>query len=108
MVREAVRIDIATAPPLAFLADEVERTRTPRLLERNGEPIALIVPAGGTRRRSPSTTLVDTSHLPPIPYRTLDDLIADREPPPPRAFTKEEIRDALDHDRADAWRAKNS
>lgn len=108
MVREAVRVDINTLPEIARLVEEVERSRTPRRLERNGQTIALLVPAGSGRRRERADILIDTSDLPPIPYRSLEDLIADRDPPPERTFTPEEIADALDCDRAEAWRSKNS
>ena len=107
MVREIARIDVSTMPDLAELAEEVERTRMPRLIERNGEPLALLVPADRRLRRGNLRSLVDTSTLPPIPYKTLDDLIADREPPPPRAFSWDEIEETIDRERAEAWRSKN-
>jgi hypothetical protein len=44
--------------------------------------------------------------LPPIPYRTLDDLIADREAPPSRTFNWDEIEATIDRERAGAWLSK--
>ena len=109
MTREAARIDISTMPDLARLAEEVARTRTARVLQRGDEAVALLVPAGGTGRRRTPVQLVDTSTLPPVPYRTIDELLASRPAgPPPRAFTDEEITAALEEDRADRWRRKSS
>lgn len=108
MVREAVGVDLDTLPEIARLVEEVERSRTPRRLERNGRAVAMLVPAGGRRRNGRPASLVDTSDLPPIPYHSLEDLIADREPPPDRGFTEEEITTAVDRDRAEAWRSKYS
>lgn len=109
MAREAARIDISAMPDLAKVAREVERTRTPRFLEDAGKTVALIVPAGGTHRRQKPVQLVDTSGLPPVPQRTIDELIAGRPPgPPARAFNDEQIKAALEEDRADRWRRKSS
>jgi hypothetical protein len=107
VVRDVVRIDVSAMPELASLAEDVERTRTPRVIERNGEPLALLVPTRRRGRRGVRRTLVDTSALPPIPYRTLDDLIADREAPPTRTFSWDEIKETIDRERAQAWRSKN-
>jgi hypothetical protein len=46
MSRE-IQIDIANTPELARIAEEVRATNTPRVLSRNSEPIAVIVPFRG-------------------------------------------------------------
>jgi hypothetical protein len=107
MTREAARIDISTMPDLARLAREVERTRTPRLLEDAGKVLALLVPAGPPRRTSrPRRHLVDTSALPPVPYRSIADLVRHQPVAPARSFTDEELKRAIDEARAEAWRAR--
>jgi hypothetical protein len=106
MVREATRLDISAMPDLVRLAETVADTGRPYVLERDGEVVAKLVPTRGRGRRVRSTRRIDTSKLPPIPYRSLDELIADRDPPPSRAFTQEEIEEALERDRAEAWRSK--
>jgi hypothetical protein len=109
MSREAARIDISTMPDVARLAREVERTRTPQLLEEEGRALAVLVPAGSTTRRRKPVQLVDTSALPPVPYQTIEELIANRPPEAPsRTFTDKEIATALEDDRADRWRRKSS
>ncbi len=45
MTREAAPIDISTMPDLAQLADEVARTRQPRVLRRGETDIAVLSPA---------------------------------------------------------------
>ena len=50
MTREAARIDIATGPDFARLVDEVARTRTPRVITRGDEDIAVLSPAKPKRR----------------------------------------------------------
>ena len=51
MTREAARIDISTMPDLARLAEEVARTRTPRVLRRGDEDLAILSPTTPKRRR---------------------------------------------------------
>jgi hypothetical protein len=51
MVQEAERIDISNIPELVRLAEEVARTRKPRLLTRGEEEVALLSPARSRRRR---------------------------------------------------------
>lgn len=51
MVREAIPVDISAMPDLVRLADEVARTLTPRVLERDGEAVAVLSPAPVKRRR---------------------------------------------------------
>lgn len=106
MAREAAPIDLSTRPDLAQLIEEVKRTRQPQLIQEDGETVALIVPAG-RRGTQPSRQLVDTSALPPVPYRTVDEMLADRPPWTGRAFTDEEIKSALEEERVDAWGRKS-
>ena len=51
MVREATPIDITSMPDLARLADEVARTQTPRILQRGGREVAVLMPPRPGRRR---------------------------------------------------------
>jgi hypothetical protein len=108
MASELQPIDISRMPELAQLAEEVHATRTPRVLRRGDQDLALLVPAGRSRPRATRTMLVDTSALPPVPDQTIDELVASRPGPVPRAFTDEEITAALEEDLADRWRAKSS
>jgi antitoxin (DNA-binding transcriptional repressor) of toxin-antitoxin stability system len=109
MTREATPIDLSTHPDLTQLIEEVKRTRQPQPIQEDGETVALIVPAGrsrrGTRRHR---QLVDTSTLPPVPYRTVDEMLADRPLWTDRAFTDDEIKVALEEARVDAWHRKSS
>lgn len=45
MPHELQPIDISTMPDVARLADEVERTRLPRVLRRGTKDVALLIPA---------------------------------------------------------------
>ena len=45
MTRELDSIDVSTIPELARLVDEVQRTRTPRLLRRDNRDVAVLAPA---------------------------------------------------------------
>jgi hypothetical protein len=108
VVREAVRLDISHMPELVQLAEEVARTGVPRALERDGRTVATLLPSGRQRSRSRTTQLVDTSHLPRTPYRTVDELIAGRPKWEGRAFTDAEIKTALEEERVEAWRRKSS
>ena len=51
MVAEPVPLDVSTMPELAALAEEVRRTGTPRVLRRDGEDVALLLPPRGRRGR---------------------------------------------------------
>jgi hypothetical protein len=51
MAREANSIDLSTAPALAQLGEEVQRTNTPPSVRRDGEEVAVLVPARRTRVR---------------------------------------------------------
>ena len=94
MTREAARIEISTMPDLARLAEEVARTRTPRVLRRGDEDLAVLSPAKPKRRRTwkrPSEEdiarslaaagswkgIVDTERL----KRELDEARSDNSPP---------------------------
>ncbi|MGD9891822.1 MAG: hypothetical protein AB7U18_11100 [Dehalococcoidia bacterium] len=60
MAQEAERIDISNMPDLVRLAEEVARSRKPRLLTRGEEEVALLSPAGSrTRRKAKSVTDAD-------------------------------------------------
>jgi hypothetical protein len=50
MAREAATIDITGMPDLIRLAEEVARTRTPRVLRRGDEDVAVLSPAPPKRR----------------------------------------------------------
>ncbi len=56
MAQELEAIDISSSPELLRLAEEVHRTGQPRSLRRNGEDVAVLMPApprkkGSTRAR---------------------------------------------------------
>jgi hypothetical protein len=51
MARTINRIDISTIPELARLAEEVARSGTPQILERDSRPIARLVPVDRAPRR---------------------------------------------------------
>lgn len=55
MVAEPVPIDLETMPELAALAEEVRRTGTPRVLRRDGQDVALLMPPRQTRKRRKRT-----------------------------------------------------
>jgi hypothetical protein len=56
MVQEAERIDISNMPDLVRLAEEVARTRKPRLLTRGGEEVAMLSPARSKKRKKEGMT----------------------------------------------------
>ncbi len=107
MTAEPIPVDVSAIPELARLADEVNRSRTPRVLRRDGTDLALIVPAGSRTRRRAKFTLIDTSDLPPVPHRTVDE-VAGFAGRLPRPLSWDEIRAVVDAERAEAWRAKYS
>ena len=51
MASELAPIDISSMPDLARLADEVRSTKKTRVLRRNNEDVALLVPATPAKRR---------------------------------------------------------
>ena len=66
MANELTPIDISTMPDLARLADEVRSTKRPRLLRRNNEDVAVLVPATPAkprRRRKAATAADDAAFL---------------------------------------------
>ena len=56
MASELSPIDITTIPELAHLAEEVARTRHPRVLRRGGEDIAVLMPTTAGKRPRPRRT----------------------------------------------------
>ena len=58
-------IDVSDAPELLRLAEEVHSTHEPRILQRDGEDLALLVPVGriGARRRRKPRTSADEEAL---------------------------------------------
>jgi hypothetical protein len=59
MTREAQPIDISNAPELLRLAEEVCATRRPRLLQRAGEDVAMIVPVTTSKRGAKAPAAMD-------------------------------------------------
>ena len=50
MSRHIIPIDASKLPDLLKLAEEVNITKTPRLIKRNGETLAMLMPAGAAKR----------------------------------------------------------
>ncbi len=46
MSRQIIPIDASNLPDLLKVAEEVNTTKTPRLIKRNGEILALLLPTG--------------------------------------------------------------
>ena len=46
MSRHIIPIDASNLPDLLKVAEEVNTTKTPRLIKRNGETLALLLPTG--------------------------------------------------------------
>jgi hypothetical protein len=63
MASEQISFDVSTIPQLPDLAEEVRRTRTTRLLKRDGETVAVLnppaSPAKRARRTMPTPKLAD-------------------------------------------------
>ncbi len=51
MAREMIPVDITHTPEVLRLAEEVRSSKTPRVLRRNGEEIAVLMPLSPARRR---------------------------------------------------------
>ena len=51
MARELKRIDITDVPDLLRIAEEVRTTQEPRVLRRDSEDVAILVPVQPARRR---------------------------------------------------------
>ena len=55
MTKELKPIDVSRLPDVLRIAEEVRDSREPRLLKRDGEDLAVIVPAGKVRTRRGKT-----------------------------------------------------
>lgn len=106
MTHELTPIDLAAAPELASLIEAVTHTHAPRTILRDGQPVARIVPLRPPHRHR-ARTQVDTSSVPPVPQRTVAELLALPRPPLHRTFTEEELSTAREDAHMDAWQAKN-
>jgi hypothetical protein len=51
MAEELQPLDVSDSPDLARLAEEVARTRVPRLLRRDGQELAIVQPVAPARSR---------------------------------------------------------
>jgi hypothetical protein len=56
MAEEMIYIDISDVPDLLRIAEEVRTTRKPRMLRRDNENVAVLMPVTSTRRRKASRT----------------------------------------------------
>ena len=52
MSRHIIPIDASNFPDLLKIAEEVNATKTPRLIKRNGESLALLMPTGAVGKRA--------------------------------------------------------
>ena len=50
MAHEVESLDVSRSPEMLRLAEEVARTGVPRVLERNGEALAIVRPTASPRR----------------------------------------------------------
>lgn len=64
MSRHIIPIDASKLPDLLRIAEEVNTTKTPRLINRNGETLALIMPAGTAVKREPHKRTIWTHYDP--------------------------------------------
>ena len=109
MTTESTTIDVESYPDLTALIERANRAGEPTTIRRAGRVVAFIVPVSAERQKTRNrAVLVDTSNLPPVADETLDDVIRSRPAVEPRSFTWEEIKEALDEERATAWRSKHS
>jgi hypothetical protein len=51
MPQAMIPVDVTDAPEVLRLAEEVRRSKVPRILRRNGEEIAVLTPVPATRTR---------------------------------------------------------
>ncbi len=51
-MRNLIPIDISNLPDLIRIAEEVQATKTPRILKRESEPVAMLMPIGAGVKRS--------------------------------------------------------
>lgn len=61
MTEDMLTVDISDTPTLVHLVEEVRRTQTPHLLQRDGEDVALLlpVPTHSHHKESSAKTLAD-------------------------------------------------
>jgi hypothetical protein len=59
MTEQRQPIDLNTHPDLLPVVEEVEATRTPRRLQRDGQDVAVLSPAAAPRRRRTSAFSLD-------------------------------------------------
>jgi hypothetical protein len=52
MSRHIIPIDASNLPDLLKVAEEVNKTKTPRLIKRDGEALAMLMPTGATAKRT--------------------------------------------------------
>ena len=66
MSRQIIPIDASNLPDLLKVAEEVNTTKTPRLIKRNGEALALLMPAerGEKRKNLPQKRTICTHYNP--------------------------------------------
>src|SRR2546421_8973969 len=66
MSRQIIPIDASNLPDLLKVAEEVNMTKTPRLIKRNGQTLALLLPAGrGEKRKNPQQKRTIWTHYDP-------------------------------------------
>lgn len=56
MAKEMRSIDITGVPDLLRIAEEVQTTKQPRILQRDGEELAVVIPITPARRRKARRT----------------------------------------------------
>ena len=66
MSRHIIPIDASKLPDLLKIAEEVHTTKTPRLVKRNGESLALLMPAGAAKRTTHPQKRTIWTHYNPI------------------------------------------
>jgi hypothetical protein len=100
-------IDISDKPELARLADEVAKTGKPCILRRGDREVAVLMPPRPVTRSGKARRMKRLAGVEPVPRLTIDELIARRLAWVGPAFSDEEIKVALEQDRAERWRAKS-
>ena len=60
MARRLQSLDITNTPELLHLAEEVQRTRQPRVLERGGQAVAVVVPITAKNRIARREQVIET------------------------------------------------
>jgi hypothetical protein len=64
MSRHIIPIDASKLPDLLKIAEEVNNTKTPRLIKRNDEALALLMPTGAGKRTHPHKRTIWTHYDP--------------------------------------------